>query len=1359
MTFTVTNCPTPAPAVDITDASICLGEDITTFTASGTGFVTWYDDAMIPISTNAAFTPTIAEGTSGSFTYYASLTDGCEGPRTEVSLTINELPTVSLTVDNILCKNSGIITPTLSPAGGTFTIDDVVHTDINTNNLSAGNHQLIYTYTESSTGCSFADTLAIEIRYIAPPSVSNKTTILDNPDLTISASGSGGTLTWVDEDGFTVSTGETITHSGTVQVGSWDYCVSETDGTCTSEEACMTFSIINCPTPAPSVDITDASICLGDAIPTFTASGTGTGLVTWYDDAMNPISTNAAFTPSIADGTSGSFTYYASLTDGCEGPTTKVSLTINELPTVSITVDNILCKNSGIITPTLSPVGGTFTIDDVVHTDINTDNLSAGNHQLIYSYTESSTGCSFADTLDIEIRNIEPPLVSDKTILLTETDYDITASGSGGTLSWTDFNGGSAGTGATISHNGPYEVGSWEYCVSETDGICTSEEACMIFSIIDCPLPAPTVPIALTQACENEPMPTLSVNGTETIRWYDDDDLSNHIFEGNDYQPPALTLGTHHYYVAQFDGSCEGAREKISVEVTKTSVPTITGDTEICEHNTTTLTAQVTSGTVYWYSSNPTSNAPAHTGNSYTTNQLVAGTHSIWTTHQDGCTSDTLETSITVKPQPSPPSTSGDDICEGNDISLSATGTEITWYDNAMNPIGSASTINLSGYAAGTQSFFATQTVDECTSQQTEHSVQVNSIPDEPEVASVSICENENIIALTAENTLGEVNWYSDENLSSPLAQNTITYTPDNKTSHDVYVTQTQNNCTSNPTKASFTVNEIPEMVTFQPANDITMCENKSDPNAKITISTQEEGYIRWYDSETSETPSIDDNRYLTQSLSAAGTFTHFATQTINGCESERNSKTIEILEGPQEPIIVTNNQTICKNDDPKTLQVTTHNNNETISWTNENGDHIGNGTSLTVPKEETPVGGSYTFFAHARVQGCLSIATTALNYSVTEANVPEIKDSIFCFDENSTPTLEVIKGANISWYDENMNPLSECASQNTCSPYITEPGEYIYHISQTIDECESDKRKVTIIASPIPSPVIFGAEEVCEYSTYTYTIQNNNASSIYTWNITGDQMVYEIPEADAGKAGYSKTVDWTSTGIDTIRLTEQNQYGCKDSVEKIVYIAPTPQASFITQNDEQEGLIQFINTTKPHIIAENDIEREIPVDYYWNFGIPHSKNDTIYNDSIFTVSYKYGYYDISLEAIDDFGCRSRITDEIFVKITYGLYIPNAISPTNPARGVRMLKPIGYNLESFKMWVFDKWGNIIWYTEGVDENGSPIGEWDGTIDGKPLPEGSYIYKVEAINADGSQWGTSKNIIGRKNTFGTINIIR
>jgi gliding motility-associated-like protein len=67
--------------------------------------------------------------------------------------------------------------------------------------------------------------------------------------------------------------------------------------------------------------------------------------------------------------------------------------------------------------------------------------------------------------------------------------------------------------------------------------------------------------------------------------------------------------------------------------------------------------------------------------------------------------------------------------------------------------------------------------------------------------------------------------------------------------------------------------------------------------------------------------------------------------------------------------------------------------------------------------------------------------------------------------------------------------------------------------------------------------------------------------------------------------------------------------------------------------------------------------------------------------------------------------------------------VPNAFSPNgdgvNDEFGVVTPHPLPF----FELYIYSRWGKLIFSSTNQDD------KWDGTINGKPAPTGSYVWMV------------------------------
>ena len=86
--------------------------------------------------------------------------------------------------------------------------------------------------------------------------------------------------------------------------------------------------------------------------------------------------------------------------------------------------------------------------------------------------------------------------------------------------------------------------------------------------------------------------------------------------------------------------------------------------------------------------------------------------------------------------------------------------------------------------------------------------------------------------------------------------------------------------------------------------------------------------------------------------------------------------------------------------------------------------------------------------------------------------------------------------------------------------------------------------------------------------------------------------------------------------------------------------------------------------------------------------------------------------------------------------------------------------PKGIGLEQYHCRVYDTWGILLWESTALDENGSPTEGWDGTLNGKPLPQNAFVWKIEASFIGGRIWeGMKYNGDNNYKPTGSVTLIR
>jgi gliding motility-associated-like protein len=194
----------------------------------------------------------------------------------------------------------------------------------------------------------------------------------------------------------------------------------------------------------------------------------------------------------------------------------------------------------------------------------------------------------------------------------------------------------------------------------------------------------------------------------------------------------------------------------------------------------------------------------------------------------------------------------------------------------------------------------------------------------------------------------------------------------------------------------------------------------------------------------------------------------------------------------------------------------------------------------------------------------------------------------------------------------------------------------------------------------------------------------------------------------------------YTQSGCYDVTITVVDAAGCSSSetAENIVCIYPVPDANFaFSPNPVSEFFtdVQFHNLT-----TQGDY-------YIWTIegGFPSSSND-IHPATTYPPETP-GEYPVELIAVTDLGCSDTARAVVIVYPDVLIYIPNTFTPDGNKfnnfwkPSILGISDVGYNLL-----VFNRWGELMWESTDLNES------WDGTYNGVLVKEGTYVWKLEAI---------------------------
>lgn len=574
-----------------------------------------------------------------------------------------------------ICSGTGVVL-TATPKGGTPTYSyswSTGETNASITVNKAGTYTVLVS--DKTPGCAPVKQSITVVAGTTPDApTSKKVTVCSGSPATLTATAPGGTYQWYDASGNFLASGDTyvtapITFSTT-------FYVQTTIAGCTSAQTPVAVAVTGKPT------VTGATVCAG-SVATLMASGADT--YAWYDAAKggNLVGSNADFTTPPLNTTT---TYYVVATvNGCTSARTPVVATVSQPPPPPTSTNQTICSGSsanlhadapaGVFDWYTTPTGGTSLISSP---DYTTPPLTANTTY----YVQTTIGDCASPRTPVKVFIDSPPAPPDAqtTTICYNTSATLTASANpAGTYKWYDapVAGNLLNTGVTYTT--PQLTNSTSYYVQAVNGTCVSTRT-QINVIVNALLPAPSAAGAII--CSGSVATLTATSAGGNYQWFGVATGGTMLANTASYTTPALTVSTTYYVQRLFQG-CVSPRVPVTVTVLPVPATPTASNVSVCFGGQVALTANSPTNNYAWYNS-PTGGTLLSTGQVYVTPPLTVNTtYYVETSDANGCISARKAVTVTINPNPTPPTASNTSVCFNTPATLTAsapTGT-VQWYD------------------------------------------------------------------------------------------------------------------------------------------------------------------------------------------------------------------------------------------------------------------------------------------------------------------------------------------------------------------------------------------------------------------------------------------------------------------------------------------------------------------------------------------------------------------------------------------------------------------------------------------------------------------------------------------------------
>ncbi|CAN5174954.1 hypothetical protein BH09BAC5_BH09BAC5_20960 [soil metagenome] len=1057
-------------------------------------------------------------------------------------------------------------------------------------------------------------------------------------------------------------------------------------------------------TPTVTATASPSTICSGSST---TLTGGGATTYTW-----NP--GNISGSPiSVSPATTTTYTVTGVAVGGCFS-TAQVTVTVNPTPTVTATASSpTICAGNST---NLTGGGATSYVWNPGNISGSPITVSPAS-TTTYTVTGTTTGCS--STAQVTVTVNPSPTVTATASSPTICSGNSTNLTGGGATSYVWNPGNISGSPISVS-----PASTTTYTVTGTGGNgCTSTAQ---VTVTVNPTPTVTATASSSTICAGNST-TLTGSGATSYIWNPGNISGSPISV-----TPASTMT---YTVTGTTGTCSNTAQVI-ITVNPLPIPTITANpTAICVGQSASLTA--TGGTSYNWNGGSLVNA---SGNPQTVSPVSTTTYTVTATDANGCFAN-AQLSLTVNPLPTPNAGADQTICEGNPVSLVATGGgTYSWNGGSLvNSPGASQSVSpviTTNYIVTVTNAFGCQKNDTT-------SIIVNPAPTTNAGIDVSICPNSSIQL----NATGAASYLwtpstglNFNNISNPIASPTVTTT---------YVITGTNafGCTRNDTIVVTVANNLSVFA----GADVAICYGDT-----VLLSTSGGATYSWSPSASLQTPNA-------ASTNAFPTVTTTYTVNVTDANSCQGLDSVTVFVNSQLSLTTSGATTIC----------------------------IGQSTSINA----TPVGGSspyvYNWSNSLSGPGPQTVSpTTSTTYTVS------VTDSLGCISAQQNILITV----NPSLALNAISDTSVCAGNSITInatgtggdgnlTYTWLPGNLIGS-SQTLaptvnttysvvisDGCATPEDTVyfTVNVNALPVVTVQSSSAVTCFGgndgSASMTASGGISPYTYAWSPSGGNAAsangltagtYSLIVTDSAGCPQTQTVTITEP-TQIVATTTSSPEHCTnaDGSATVISAGGNPGYTYVWSDGSttdsisnlvagtytvtvtdlngctSSSTIVVANTggananagTSVTIISGNStiLSGSGGVTYSWSPATDLSCSTCQNPVASPTVTTIY-----TLTVVDVNGCIGSDTVTVFVDEACGdIFVPNAFSPNADTQN-DTLYVRGGCIKFMDFEIYNRWGEKVFFS------GDPAVGWDGTWRGQPCEAAVFTYLLRVTLNDDTQ---------------------
>jgi hypothetical protein len=479
---------------------------------------------------------------------------------------------------------------------------------------------------------------------------------------------------------------------------------------------------------------------------------------------------------------------------------------------------------------------------------------------------------------------------------------------------------------------------------------------------------------------------------------------------------------------------------------------------------------------------------------------------------------------------------------------------------------------------------------------------------------------------------------------------------------------------------------------------------------------------IRWF---ATPTGGVGSATAPTPNTLVSGTYFYYASQTVNGCESERAVIAVNVKPKPAPPT-VTSPLNLCQGDPVGPLTAIGQN----LLW--YTAPTLGVGVPVA-PIPNTGYEDSFKYWVSQTVNGCESdraLIAAYVNYKPNGIIVG--RSQWVCQDANDTFDYYGNGRPDAQYVWSSPFPQSHSVGGNN-SPrqfivHFDSAGTAVIRLQINNKGCIS-----TLIAAPITVrhlPVIdFKVKrDVCDDELVDISLLSTEpgiSNFMFDFGSSDTTLVYSAPPAGPFGVRYHTPGDYIVSATATL-----NECTSKP-LEKRITVHELPNATITASNRDLSKEVCASDTLVLSVLPVGE-----GATYVWTpKAYFQAKEDTL-NYIVRAVVNQSAMVRVIVTSA--FGCESRDSIPVLTKPCCGVFFPTAFAPEGNVEKNKRFKPITigfHQANNFR--VINRWGQVVYETK-TEPHGDYQG-WDGIYNGVKQDMGVYFYyysyKCEGKNVE------------------------